>query len=37
MGGNHGDVLHWFSRFGKTMNDVRNDVAELMEETVDLP
>ena len=37
MGGNHGDVLHWFSRFGKTMNDVRNDVAELMEESFELP
>jgi hypothetical protein len=37
MGGNHGDVLHWFSRFGKTMNDVRNDVAALMEETTELP
>ena len=37
MGGNHGDVLHWFSRFGKTMNDVRNDVAALMEESTELP
>ena len=33
FGGNHGDVLHWFSRFGKTMNDVRNDVAALMNST----
>lgn len=23
---NHGDVLHWFSKFGVTMNDFRNDV-----------
>lgn len=30
MGSNHGDVLHWFSKFGKTMNDVRNDVSALM-------
>lgn len=25
---NHGDVLHWFSRHGKTMDDFRADVAE---------
>lgn len=24
---NHGDVRHWFSKFGKTMDDVRKDVA----------
>lgn len=24
---NHGDVRHWFSRFGKTMDDVRRDIA----------
>lgn len=30
MGSNHGDVLHWFPKFGKSMNDVRNDVAKLM-------
>jgi hypothetical protein len=28
---NHGDVEHWFPKFGKTMNDFRNDVAKLME------
>lgn len=27
VGGNHGDVLIWFKKYGKTMNDVRNDVA----------
>lgn len=27
---NHADVMHWFKRFGKTMDDVRNDVKELM-------
>jgi N-acetylmuramoyl-L-alanine amidase CwlA len=37
LGSNHGDVLHWFNKYGKTMNDVRNDVAALMEETVELP
>ncbi len=30
LGTNHGDVLHWFSRFGKKMEDVRNDVAALI-------
>lgn len=37
LGSNHGDVLHWFKKYGKTMNDVRNDVAALMEETVSIP
>lgn len=32
LGSNHGDVLHWFKKHGKTMNDVRNDVAKLMGE-----
>lgn len=27
---NHADVYHWFNKFGKTMDDVRNDVAALM-------
>lgn len=31
LGSNHGDVLHWFGRYGKTMDDVRNDVAALMD------
>ena len=30
MGGNHGDVQHWFKRYGKTLDDVRNDVAKLL-------
>lgn len=29
---NHGDVLHWFPRHGKTMDDFRADVARIMEE-----
>lgn len=33
MGGNHADVLHWFRKHGKTMNDVRNDVADLMKKS----
>lgn len=28
---NHGDVLHWFPKFGKTMDDFRTDVARWME------
>ena len=32
MGGNHGDVQHWFKRYGKTLDDVRNDVAKLLGE-----
>lgn len=31
LGSNHGDVLHWFKKHGKTMDDVRRDVAALME------
>ena len=31
LGSNHGDILHWFNKYGKTMNDVRNDVAALLE------
>lgn len=30
FGSNHGDVQHWFSRHGKTMADVRRDVAKIM-------
>jgi len=28
---NHGDVLHWFPKFGKSMADFRSDVKELLE------
>ena len=28
---NHGDVLHWFPRFGKTMDDFRADVAQIIK------
>ena len=30
LGSNHGDVLHWFKKYGKTMDDVRDDVAALL-------
>lgn len=33
LGSNHGDVLHWFKKHGKTMDDVRKDVAKLMKKT----
>ena len=31
LGGNHGDVYHWFNKYGKDMDDVRDDVAALMK------
>lgn len=31
LGGNHSDVYHWFKKHGKTMDDVRKDVAALMK------
>lgn len=31
MGSDHGDVLHWFPKFGKNMAAVRNDVAALIK------
>lgn len=30
LGTNHSDVYHWFNRYGKTMDDVRKDVANLL-------
>ena len=32
LGSNHGDVQHWFKKYGKTLDDVRNDVAKLLNE-----
>lgn len=29
-GSNHSDVMHWFNRYGKTMQDVRDDVSALL-------
>ncbi len=31
LASNHKDVLHWFPRHGKTMDDFRADVARIME------
>ena len=31
LGGNHGDIGHWFPRYGKSMETVREDVAALMQ------
>lgn len=33
LGSNHSDILHWFKKHGKTMEDVRNDVKKLMNTT----
>ena len=33
LGSNHGDVYHWFEKYGKTMENVRADVAKLMGKT----
>lgn len=32
LGTNHADVYHWFKRYGKNMDTVRNDVANLLKE-----
>lgn len=32
LGSNHGDVDHWFKKYGKTMDSVREDVAKLLVE-----
>jgi hypothetical protein len=33
LGSNHKDVYHWFSRHGKDMTDVRNDIETLLNES----
>lgn len=30
LGGNHSDVYNWFNKHGKTMDDVRHDVAAIL-------
>ena len=32
LGSNHADILHWFKRYGKTIQNVRDDVTELLNE-----
>lgn len=34
MGSGHEDVYHWFKKYGKTMDDVRKDVAALMKSDI---
>lgn len=31
LGNNHGDVYNWFNKYGKTMDDVRTDVAAIIK------
>lgn len=35
LGSNHGDVYQWFGNYGYSMEDVRNDVAKLINGNVD--
>ena len=35
LGSNHGDVLRWFQKYGKSMQNVRDDVSALMAGTAD--
>lgn len=37
FGSNHGDIYHWFKKYGKDMDDVRNDVAKLMKNKTTTP
>ena len=31
LASNHADVLHWFPKYGKTMDDFRKDVSKIMK------
>lgn len=33
FGSNHGDILHWFPKYGYNMETIRDDVAKLIEES----
>lgn len=37
VGSGHYDVYNWFNKFGKTMDDVRNDVAALLNQKEETP
>ena len=34
LASNHVDVLHWFPKHGKSMDDLRNDIAEMIKNIV---
>lgn len=34
LGSDHEDVMHWFKKYGKTMDDVRKDVAKLLKPSI---
>ncbi len=36
FGSNHGDVNHWFPKFGKSMDTVREDVSKLLKSKIKL-
>lgn len=37
LGSNHYDIYNWFNNFGKTMEDVRNDVYKLLHPATSTP
>ena len=37
LGSNHGDIDHWFPKFGKSMKTAREDVAKLMNKVQPAP
>lgn len=37
LGSNHSDITKWFKKFGKTMEDVRDRVAEILKEPEPIP
>lgn len=37
LGNGHVDIYHWFKKYGKDMNDVRDDVAALLKPTDSKP
>ena len=34
FGSNHGDIQHWFKIYGKTLDDVRKDVAKILDSSI---
>ena len=37
FGSNHGDINHWFPKYGKSMETVRDDVSRLLSSNVETP